>query len=167
MFTFVVEMIFCFHRYAFGSEGKPEFKIGPDKDVEYEVTLKEFQRVSSAARLVLVWVHTSQKKKIIFFQLNCLHQAKEYWEMDLKEKLELAAKVKVKGNQYFKVRCSWSKLKKRLISLGVNRGILLSGRTALPGSHPVPAHHFLAGNGVWGWFRRAEEDPRLPAEITP
>lgn len=40
------------HRYAFGSEGKPEFKIGPDKDVEYEVTLRDFQRVSSTA-----WLH--------------------------------------------------------------------------------------------------------------
>ncbi|KAI3370032.1 hypothetical protein L3Q82_024821 [Scortum barcoo] len=59
-------------KYAFGSEGKPEYKIGPDKDVVYEVTLKDFQR------------------------------AKESWEMDLKEKLELAAVVKHKGNQYFK-----------------------------------------------------------------
>lgn len=41
-----------------------------------------------------------QKKKT---KPNCLHQAKEFWEMDLKEKLELAAEVKSKGNQYFKV----------------------------------------------------------------
>ncbi|CAG06938.1 unnamed protein product [Tetraodon nigroviridis] len=59
-------------KYAFGCKGKPEFEIGPEDDVVYEVTLKDFQR------------------------------AKEYWEMDLKEKLELAAKVKCKGNQYFK-----------------------------------------------------------------
>lgn len=38
---------FC-HRYGFGSEGKPEYKIGPDKDIIYEVTLKDFQRVSPA-----------------------------------------------------------------------------------------------------------------------
>ncbi|XP_029286972.1 peptidyl-prolyl cis-trans isomerase FKBP5 isoform X2 [Cottoperca gobio] len=57
-------------KYGFGSEGKPEFKIGPDKDIVYEVTLKGFQR------------------------------AKESWEMDLPEKLDLAAGVKHKGNQY-------------------------------------------------------------------
>ncbi|CAK6974210.1 peptidyl-prolyl cis-trans isomerase FKBP5 [Scomber scombrus] len=59
-------------KYAFGSEGKTEFKIGPDKDVVYEVTLKDFKR------------------------------AKESWEMDVHEKLALAAEVKHKGNQCFK-----------------------------------------------------------------
>ncbi|XP_031613381.1 peptidyl-prolyl cis-trans isomerase FKBP5 [Oreochromis aureus] len=59
-------------KYGFGSEGKPEYKIGPDKDIVYEVTLKDFQR------------------------------AKDSWEMDLKEKLDLSAEVKNKGNQYFK-----------------------------------------------------------------
>lgn len=60
-------------KYAFGSEGNPEYKIEPDKDVVYEVTLKDFKR------------------------------AKEYWEMDLNEKLSLAPGIKHKGNQYFKV----------------------------------------------------------------
>ncbi|TDH13949.1 hypothetical protein EPR50_G00038620 [Perca flavescens] len=59
-------------KYGFGNKGKPEYKIGPDKDVIYEVTLKDFQR------------------------------AKESWEMDLPEKLDLAVGVKHKGNQYFK-----------------------------------------------------------------
>ncbi|XP_059185299.1 peptidyl-prolyl cis-trans isomerase FKBP5 [Centropristis striata] len=59
-------------KYGFGTQGKPEYKIGPDKDIIYEVTLKNFQR------------------------------AKESWEMDLPEKLDLAATVKHKGNQYFK-----------------------------------------------------------------
>ncbi|KAL7408132.1 hypothetical protein ABVT39_018694 [Epinephelus coioides] len=59
-------------KYGFGSEGKPEYKIGPDKDIIYEVTLKSFQR------------------------------AKEPWEMDLIEKLDLALGIKHKGNQYFK-----------------------------------------------------------------
>ncbi|XP_076012589.1 peptidyl-prolyl cis-trans isomerase FKBP5 isoform X2 [Genypterus blacodes] len=59
-------------KYGFGREGKPEFKIGPDKDIVYEVTLKDFQR------------------------------AKESWEMDLNEKLESATLVKLKGNQYAK-----------------------------------------------------------------
>uniref|UniRef100_A0A3Q1FDR1 peptidylprolyl isomerase n=1 Tax=Acanthochromis polyacanthus TaxID=80966 RepID=A0A3Q1FDR1_9TELE len=59
-------------KYGFGSEGKPEYKIGPDKDVVYEVALKDFQR------------------------------AKESWEMDLSEKLDLVGDVKNKGNQYFK-----------------------------------------------------------------
>ncbi|KAF7664340.1 hypothetical protein LDENG_00180190 [Lucifuga dentata] len=62
-------------KYGFGKEGKPEFKIGPDKDIVYEVTLKDFQR------------------------------AKESWEMDLNEKLEMAAVVKLKGNQY--VKAGW------------------------------------------------------------
>uniref|UniRef100_H2URV1 peptidylprolyl isomerase n=1 Tax=Takifugu rubripes TaxID=31033 RepID=H2URV1_TAKRU len=65
-------LLYLQSKYAFGSEGKAEFKIGPNKDVEYEVTLKDFQR------------------------------AKECWEMDLNEKLQLAAEVKIKGNQYFK-----------------------------------------------------------------
>lgn len=34
----------------------------------------------------------------------CFLKAKESWEMDLKQKLDLAAGVKHKGNQYFKVR---------------------------------------------------------------
>lgn len=34
----------------------------------------------------------------------CVHKAKESWEMDLNEKLGLAAGVKHKGNQYFKVQ---------------------------------------------------------------
>ncbi|KAM4740553.1 peptidyl-prolyl cis-trans isomerase FKBP5 [Anableps anableps] len=59
-------------KYGFGKEGKPEYKIGPDKDVVYEVTLKNFIR------------------------------AKESWEMDLNEKLDLVSGVKMKGNQYFK-----------------------------------------------------------------
>ncbi|KAM4588390.1 peptidyl-prolyl cis-trans isomerase FKBP5 [Odontesthes bonariensis] len=59
-------------KYGFGSEGKPEYKIGPDKDILYEVSLKDFKR------------------------------AKESWEMDLDEKLNLAFEVKNKGNQYFK-----------------------------------------------------------------
>ncbi|XP_054473124.1 peptidyl-prolyl cis-trans isomerase FKBP5 [Anoplopoma fimbria] len=59
-------------KYAFGSRGKPEYNIGPDRDIIYEVTLKSFKR------------------------------AKETWEMALPEKLDLAAGVKHKGNQYFK-----------------------------------------------------------------
>ncbi|XP_030214770.1 peptidyl-prolyl cis-trans isomerase FKBP5 isoform X5 [Gadus morhua] len=59
-------------KYGFGREGKPELKIGPNKDMLYEVTLRDFKK------------------------------AKESWEMDLKEKLELSVEVKHKGNQYFK-----------------------------------------------------------------
>ncbi|XP_017263736.1 peptidyl-prolyl cis-trans isomerase FKBP5 [Kryptolebias marmoratus] len=65
-------LLYLTPKYGFGSEGKPEYKVGPDKDVVYEVTLKDFKR------------------------------AKESWEMDLNEKLEMAAGVKSKGNQYFK-----------------------------------------------------------------
>lgn len=57
---------FFYRRYAFGSEGMAEFKIGPNKDVEYEVTLKDFQRVSTALSMVpsvgLVRVQTSQRR---------------------------------------------------------------------------------------------------------
>ncbi|XP_036389599.1 peptidyl-prolyl cis-trans isomerase FKBP5 [Megalops cyprinoides] len=60
-------------KYGFGREGKSEFNIGPNAELVYEVTLKDFEK------------------------------AKESWEMDLKEKLEMAVKVKQKGTQYFKV----------------------------------------------------------------
>uniref|UniRef100_A0A3P9J1J7 peptidylprolyl isomerase n=1 Tax=Oryzias latipes TaxID=8090 RepID=A0A3P9J1J7_ORYLA len=59
-------------KYGFGSKGKAEYKIGPDRDIVYEVTLKDFRR------------------------------AKESWEMDIYEKVNLAPGVKNKGNQYFK-----------------------------------------------------------------
>ncbi|XP_049589307.1 peptidyl-prolyl cis-trans isomerase FKBP5 [Syngnathus scovelli] len=59
-------------KYAFGRKGKPEFQIGPDKDIVYEVTLKDFKR------------------------------ARESWEMDMQEKLRLALEIKQKGNQYYK-----------------------------------------------------------------
>ncbi|KAJ8372163.1 hypothetical protein AAFF_G00293800 [Aldrovandia affinis] len=59
-------------RYGFGREGKPEFDIGPNADLIYEVTLKDFEK------------------------------SKESWEMDVKEKLDLAVMIKQKGTQYFK-----------------------------------------------------------------
>ncbi|KAM9410349.1 peptidyl-prolyl cis-trans isomerase FKBP5 [Pholidichthys leucotaenia] len=65
-------LLFLKPKYGFGSEGNPEYKVGPDKEIVYEVTLKDFQR------------------------------AKESWEMDLKDKLDLAPALKSKGNQYFK-----------------------------------------------------------------
>ncbi|XP_061583243.1 peptidyl-prolyl cis-trans isomerase FKBP5 [Cololabis saira] len=65
-------LLFLKPKYGFGSEGKPEYNIGPDQDIVYEVTLKDFKR------------------------------AKESWEMDLNEKLDMSAGVKNKGNQYFK-----------------------------------------------------------------
>ncbi|XP_077384949.1 peptidyl-prolyl cis-trans isomerase FKBP5 [Festucalex cinctus] len=65
-------ILYLTHKYAFGHKGKAEFKIGPDKDVVYEVTLKDFKR------------------------------AKESWEMDLHEKLSQASEIKHKGNQYYK-----------------------------------------------------------------
>ncbi|XP_062853958.1 peptidyl-prolyl cis-trans isomerase FKBP5 [Trichomycterus rosablanca] len=59
-------------KYGFGKEGKPEYDIGPNAELLYEVTLQDFQK------------------------------AKESWEMDLNEKLEQAVLVKQKGTQYFK-----------------------------------------------------------------
>lgn len=35
----------CFNRYAFGAEGKYKYDIGPNADVIYEVTLKDFVKV--------------------------------------------------------------------------------------------------------------------------
>ncbi|XP_051931446.1 peptidyl-prolyl cis-trans isomerase FKBP5 [Hippocampus zosterae] len=65
-------ILYLSSKYGFGRKGKPEFEIGPDKDVVYEVTLKDFKR------------------------------AKEPWEIDLHEKLKLASEIKHKGNQYYK-----------------------------------------------------------------
>ncbi|XP_077459436.1 peptidyl-prolyl cis-trans isomerase FKBP5 [Stigmatopora argus] len=60
-------------KYGFGSKGNQTFKIGPDKDIVYEVTLKDFKR------------------------------AKESWEMELHEKLGQTLEIKLKGNQYYKL----------------------------------------------------------------
>lgn len=35
--------VFC--RYGYGKEGKPELEIGPNAELLYEVTLKDFQKV--------------------------------------------------------------------------------------------------------------------------
>ncbi|XP_060774433.1 peptidyl-prolyl cis-trans isomerase FKBP5-like [Neoarius graeffei] len=59
-------------KYGYGKEGKRELDIGPNAELLYEVTLKDFQL------------------------------AKQSWEMDLSEKLEQAVLVKQKGTQYFK-----------------------------------------------------------------
>ena len=40
-------------KYAFGKEGKPEFNIPGDADVEYEVELKSFEKVRSKIILFL------------------------------------------------------------------------------------------------------------------
>lgn len=61
---------FFYHRYAFGSEGKAEFKIGPNKDVEYEVTLKDFQRVGSALSMVPFWFVFKPPKEEIHLHLT-------------------------------------------------------------------------------------------------
>uniref|UniRef100_T1JDQ0 peptidylprolyl isomerase n=1 Tax=Strigamia maritima TaxID=126957 RepID=T1JDQ0_STRMM len=58
--------------YAFGNEGKPEFNIPSNADIEYDVTLNSFEK------------------------------AKENWEMDNDEKLEQANICKTKGTNYFK-----------------------------------------------------------------
>uniref|UniRef100_A0A1W7R9X1 peptidylprolyl isomerase n=1 Tax=Hadrurus spadix TaxID=141984 RepID=A0A1W7R9X1_9SCOR len=59
-------------RYAFGAEGKPNENIPPNADVEYDVTLKNFEK------------------------------AKGSWEMDSDEKLEQSEISKTKGTNYFK-----------------------------------------------------------------
>ncbi|XP_042562703.1 peptidyl-prolyl cis-trans isomerase FKBP5 [Clupea harengus] len=59
-------------KYGFGTEGKQQYAIGPNANVVYEVTLKDFVK------------------------------AKESWEMDLNDKLEQSLLVKQKGTQYFK-----------------------------------------------------------------
>lgn len=65
-------LLYLKSKYGFGTEGKPEFKVGPNTDVVYEVTLKDFKKF------------------------------KESWEMELSEKLDMAVGIKRKGNHYFK-----------------------------------------------------------------
>lgn len=59
-------------KYAFGDAGKPDANIPPNAEVEYELTLLNFEK------------------------------AKESWELDSKEKLEQANCFKTKGTNYFK-----------------------------------------------------------------
>ncbi|XP_064824138.1 peptidyl-prolyl cis-trans isomerase FKBP5 isoform X2 [Oncorhynchus masou masou] len=66
-------MLYLKPKYGFGKDGKAQHKIGPNSDLMYEVTLNDFEK------------------------------AKESWELDLKEKLDLSARAKQKGTQYFKV----------------------------------------------------------------
>ncbi|KAM9523133.1 peptidyl-prolyl cis-trans isomerase FKBP5 isoform 2-T2 [Salvelinus alpinus] len=66
-------MLYLKPKYGFGKDGRAQHKIGPNSDLMYEVTLNDFEK------------------------------AKESWELDLKEKLDLSARAKQKGTQYFKV----------------------------------------------------------------
>lgn len=50
-------------KYAFGSEGKPEWNIPPDATVEYVITLNSFEKVSAVK---------------IFLKLNFLKNVKIY-----------------------------------------------------------------------------------------
>lgn len=59
-------------KYGFRSEGNAKLGIPPNADLQYEVTLKSFEK------------------------------AKESWEMSTEEKLEQGSIVKEKGTQYFK-----------------------------------------------------------------
>ncbi|KAI8494994.1 PREDICTED: peptidyl-prolyl cis-trans isomerase FKBP4-like [Branchiostoma belcheri] len=59
-------------QFAFGNEGKKDFNIPARAQVEYEVELKNFEKV------------------------------KESWQMDTREKLEASDKVKAKGTTFFK-----------------------------------------------------------------
>lgn len=42
-------LVFC--RYGFGKEGRAQYKIGPNSDLVYEVTLNNFQKVSYTCRI--------------------------------------------------------------------------------------------------------------------
>ncbi|XP_038872144.1 peptidyl-prolyl cis-trans isomerase FKBP5-like [Salvelinus namaycush] len=68
-------MLYLKPKYGFGKDGRAQHKIGPNSDLMYEVTLNDFEK------------------------------AKESWELDLKEKLDLSARAKQKGTQYFKAGC--------------------------------------------------------------
>lgn len=59
-------------RYAFGDKGSSKYNIPPNATVEYEVTLKIFEK------------------------------AKESWALDTKEKIEQSQLFKEKGTNYFK-----------------------------------------------------------------
>nr|QBH73893.1 fk506-binding protein [Nicoletia phytophila] len=60
-------------KYAFKEQGKPEFNVPGNAEVEYEVEMKNFEK------------------------------AKESWELDSDEKLEQAKFFKEKGTNYFKL----------------------------------------------------------------
>ncbi|GFY45705.1 peptidyl-prolyl cis-trans isomerase FKBP4 [Trichonephila inaurata madagascariensis] len=64
-------MITLSPKYAFGSDGNAEFNIPPNATVEYEVTLKSFEK------------------------------EKETWNMSYEEKLEESEIIKTKGTNYF------------------------------------------------------------------
>lgn len=90
--------------------------------------------------------------------------------MDLNEKLDLAAGVKHKGNQYFKVLSQSFILANDFVRVHtvINcYNLLLLGRAVLPGSCPVSVHHLLVRDGVWYWDRAAEEDTRLRFDCPP
>lgn len=59
-------------RYAFGSAGKPELNIPPNADLEYTITLNNFEKL------------------------------KDFWTLDAPEKLAQASFFKEKGSRYFK-----------------------------------------------------------------
>ncbi|KAL0978148.1 hypothetical protein UPYG_G00166750 [Umbra pygmaea] len=65
-------MLYLKSKYGFGKEGRAQYRIGPNSDLVYEVTLIDFEK------------------------------AKEPWELVLKEKLHFSAGAKQKGTQYFK-----------------------------------------------------------------
>ncbi|XP_067359254.1 peptidyl-prolyl cis-trans isomerase FKBP5 isoform X2 [Channa argus] len=53
-------------KYGFGSEGKPEYKIGPDKDIVYEVTLKDFNRAGRYYQAVVQY-----QRIISWLEMEC------------------------------------------------------------------------------------------------
>ncbi|KAK2862043.1 hypothetical protein Q5P01_001576 [Channa striata] len=53
-------------KYGFGSEGKPEYKIGPDKDIVYDVILKDFKRVGRYYQAVVQY-----QRIISWLEMEC------------------------------------------------------------------------------------------------
>ncbi|KAA8593405.1 hypothetical protein FQN60_009521, partial [Etheostoma spectabile] len=75
-------------KYGFGNKGKPEYKIGPDKDIIYEVTLKNFQRAGLYSQAVIQY-----QRIVSWLEMECgsgLDQHKKIQNFMLTSHLNLA-----------------------------------------------------------------------------
>lgn len=51
-----------FYRYGYGKEGKPELEIGPNTELLYEVTLKDFEKVNKRTSILILILSSYQKQ---------------------------------------------------------------------------------------------------------
>ncbi|XP_056129586.1 peptidyl-prolyl cis-trans isomerase FKBP5 isoform X2 [Lampris incognitus] len=75
-------------KYAFGNEGKPEHKIGPNEEVIYEVTLKDFQKAGRFQQAVIQY-----QRIVSWLEMECgagREQQRKVQEFLLMSQLNLA-----------------------------------------------------------------------------